>query len=309
MSWDSLTALREEFGISPDVVDRDQLRAELRRQLAALHPDKTGGSFSTAEQESRFHRLSEALTYLDGDLPVPVVLHAMTAKLAVIENHLAALQSLGGRGDRSVMGSDASEGVQKQVAEAYRMPRIGSAAFAAICGAIIAFSKMLDGNPVFGAIGASRAAVIALLSAFIASGAIFVLTWMKERRSAELVQWLLTDDGLASVARNCLYPRDGSKEPRLSITKREMVDHIAWIDHVWHKSAVVLRLKQLLFAAPVSRNVAGRVADMQLSELLARGIVRPSGLRGVEPLFAIDAQRAKEIIESDAGSVFRMERF
>jgi hypothetical protein len=309
LNWESLEELRQEFQIPPDIVDRDEIRAELRRQLAALHPDKTGGKFASTEQESRFLRVSEALAHLDGDLPVPVVLQGMTAKLQAIENRLAVLQSARQQGYTATMDSDAAKAVARLAAIPYRIPRIGSCAFATVCGSIIAFSKILDGNPVFGAIGSSRVAVLALLVGFVVSGALFTLTWLKERRSGELVQWLLTDDGLASVVRGCIYPRDGRKEPESSITKREMADHIAWMDHIWHRSPFVRRLKQLLFAAPVSRTIAERIAHIHLSELLARGVVRSAGLKGIEPVFGLDPERAKEIVESNAGALFRAGHF
>ena len=133
MTWKSLDELRQEFQIPLDMVDRDEIRAELRRQLAALHPDKTGGKFASAEQESRYFRLSEALAYLDGDLPVPVVLQGMTAKLQVIENRLAVWQSARDQGYTATMDSEAAKAVERLVAVPYRLPRIGSAAFAAVC--------------------------------------------------------------------------------------------------------------------------------------------------------------------------------
>ena len=92
MSWDSVQSLVREFNLQVDTTDIDSIRAELRRHQAELHPDKTGGSFRSQTDEERFHRLSKAIEYLDGKLPVPVVLSGIQRHLVTLEKSIQDLQ-------------------------------------------------------------------------------------------------------------------------------------------------------------------------------------------------------------------------
>ena len=72
--YSSLEQIKEEFQIAEEKPEK--LRAELRARQSLIHPDRSGGSFASEEDEKLFHRLSQAIDFIDkreesGDL-VPI---------------------------------------------------------------------------------------------------------------------------------------------------------------------------------------------------------------------------------------------
>ena len=73
MSWRSLEELSTEFDLDTRT-DPEAMRRALQRRLATLHPDKTGGGFASNEQEGEYHRVSEALQFLESHASIPTAL-------------------------------------------------------------------------------------------------------------------------------------------------------------------------------------------------------------------------------------------
>ena len=67
MSRRSLEELSTEFDLDTST-DREEMRRALQHRLGTLHPDKTGSEFASNEQKGEFHRLSEALQFLESSL-------------------------------------------------------------------------------------------------------------------------------------------------------------------------------------------------------------------------------------------------
>jgi hypothetical protein len=63
--WLSVAELARELDLKASPEDRDAVRSEIRREMAAVHSDRKGGEFSNPAQQSRYQRLAAALEYLD----------------------------------------------------------------------------------------------------------------------------------------------------------------------------------------------------------------------------------------------------
>ncbi len=117
----------------------------------------------------------------------------------------------------------------------------------------------------------------------------------KEIKLKRKVRALLSDDGIAWTVRECIYKHE--EEPDCLITQRKMTAAVSECrSGVWHHSKAV-RWWREKFDAKVPRDLAEKVAKLQISSLIECGVVRREGIRGVEALYAVDPSRAKEIID------------
>jgi hypothetical protein len=65
MNWLSSNEVISELNLHPDEDSPEAILKCLRRELAALHPDKTDGKFPSVEAEERWHKLTSAKEYLE----------------------------------------------------------------------------------------------------------------------------------------------------------------------------------------------------------------------------------------------------
>lgn len=294
MTYVSLQTLCRELGIPTDPMNVEIVRAELKRRLVQLHPDKNGGVPTSEEAKLQFQRLSEAIEFLDNS---PQALERLDPRILSMAKQLNALQAAFEANsivqpEKQVQGESA-KAVHSDVARLYRGELIGSGSLAAFFTAILGLSERLPTNPILSPIAHSRSARLTMLVALVGTGAWFCWTWIRERRLHQKMDRLLTEDGLADLTRGCI--QDSDKEQH--ITKRLIADHIYYIDFPYHRFKPIRRLKQV-FWVRIPRDLAEHVAEIHMRTLIGRGVVRRDGLKGVEPLFVMDAVRAKEI-ESD----------
>jgi len=124
------------------------------------------------------------------------------------------------------------------------------------------------------------------------------MAWVNELRVKNMIRFLMSDIGLSAV----LYWRVNSgpnKEPTLEILKQQIVKDILDMGDHWYsfyKYKVIRRFK-LLLRIRIPHGFAERIADIVLSMLIERGVIRKKGMRGVHPLYIVDASRARESIE------------
>ena len=148
----------------------------------------------------------------------------------------------------------------------------------------------------FGAIADSPALSGALALTFLASGAIFVLSWLREHRSSRRVQWLMSDSGIVSVVGLCIDRNSSTESEPTSayITRRALVDQIVIGNRPWASNRV-RRLWRSVTAPHISHSVAEKIASMYIDELIRRGAISRHGLRGLEPLYLMEARIADEL--------------
>jgi len=126
-------------------------------------------------------------------------------------------------------------------------------------------------------------------------GALSILAWAKEERIRRHATWLLSEEGLGQSVKACLKHTSSGGKPGV-ITRRGLAQQVMWFDRRWDKREWVRIIKQK-FAVGFPVAVAERIADMQIDELLRRALIQGGGFRGLEPLFRLDPDRAKELEE------------
>ncbi|WP_454064919.1 hypothetical protein [Candidatus Nitrospira salsa] len=77
INWLSFRDIAKEFGLETFVNDPNALTTELRRLRAESHPDRSGGEFLSNDEREKYHRLDEALKFmeaqeLDSNAVIPI---------------------------------------------------------------------------------------------------------------------------------------------------------------------------------------------------------------------------------------------
>lgn len=294
--FNSLESICEEFGLQKSL-SKSKLRAELKRRVASIHSDKTGGDFPNEAVKQLFLRMQKAVEYLDGP-PKVNALEKRNPNEGVLEARVAALEASNNLKNPSYEESAqrTSEGAGRQ----YRRGWISSGVFAAVCCAILPFSTKLSENPLFSPLLGVFWVRFSVIAAFLASGFGFLVMRIKELKLKSKVSALLSEDGIAWAVRQCIYKYN--EEPDCAITQRKMMDVLGKCGIKWHKSKAVRWLREQS-RTRVPRDMAEKIAKLQISSLVERGVLRREGVLGIEPVYVLETTLAKEIIE-DHGAIF-----
>ena len=297
MSWRSLEELSTEFDLDTST-DREAMRRALQRRLGTLHPDKTGGEFASNEQKGEFHRLSEALQFLESDASIPTALvtnaEMSTRTLRCLEQIEQSLARADSR--RSVSPRTRAEhrdAVTREATAHFRASWIRSGVFASIAGSIVTFSQALSNNAVLGWIADSTITTGILSAAFLSSGVLALIGRLREGRARRYASWLLSEEGLGHTVQGCL--RRTSNDGDSIITQRGLAYEVTMFQHPWHKLEFVRRAKRWLQGS-ISTTLAERIAEIQLGILIERGLIRQNGYHGLEPRFVMDKERVETLL-------------
>ncbi|MEO6802500.1 MAG: hypothetical protein ABI197_04550 [Granulicella sp.] len=290
----SIDALCQEFGLDNSKSNQD-LAEELIQRRVRSHPDKTGGAFASKQAESTFHRLSEAISYLQSSNQnglqsyESIEIRNLTIKVANLQTSIEK-HCIGNFSEQKIDFE-----IKQQISRSFRTIQIGSATFAAISGSVIALSGKLSSNPVLSPLLSLLVVKIALLFVLCISCLAFLYSWVNEQRLKGLTDFLLSADGLATVVYWCTNSgRD--EETKLQITKRQIAQKIMDIGEPWTKSKFIRRIKKF-FAIQVSSQFAYQIAEAQLTKLLERNVITKDGIKGIDPLYQIEQSRAEEIAQ------------
>ena len=297
MSWRSLEELSTEFGLDTST-DREAMRGALQRRLGALHPDKTGGEFASNEQKGEFHRLSEALQFLESHESIPTghvtnaeMLTGTLRRLEQIEQSLARADSRRAVSPKTRV--EHRDAVTREVTAHFRASWIRSGVFASIAGSIVTVSQALPNNAVFGWIADSTITTGILSAAFLASGVLALIGRLKEGRARRRASWLLSEEGLGHTVRGCIRRTSDDGDP--IITQRGLAHEVTMFQHPWGRPEFVRRAKRWLQGS-ISTTLAEQIAEVQLGILIERGLIRQNGYRGLEPRFVMDQERVETLL-------------
>jgi hypothetical protein len=142
--WTSIEQLGREFGVEALVHNRPALRSELRRRLAAAHPDTFGGIFPDEAHSAAYHNIESAMTFLDSQPDMTLVpVEQMHVALARITQHIESLNAAKGKEEVKTLKATAKEYSRRRIL----LPRVTSGAFLALCSAILAFPGQVLQHP------------------------------------------------------------------------------------------------------------------------------------------------------------------
>ena len=297
MDWESTAQIISAFSLTVDPDDPQAIREALRARLTALHPDRNGGSFRSPAEEAEYHRISSAINHLDRQLPVPVLLDGIHSRITAVESRLSNLVRY--LDPPTPASRPTAADLTAQNASRFTPARLGSAIFAAVSGGILGLFTFLKDVPFLAELAQLPGVTPSLAAVFAGSSAMYSLTWFRERRSARRLEWLMSESGLVCLLRNTIQAATLSKDApqEYLVSKRRLVAQIlahnrSW---AWSSRSRLLRLIRRLLAPHVSHAVAEQVASTHLDELIRRDAVEDIGLRGIERVYRLTADRAKDL--------------
>ena len=173
----------------------------IKKEQALIHPDKNEGKgFAKPEDESRWHRLSEAKQFLESYQVAVIPVSQLPALINAIRAPVAETQE-----DRS---SRLAEMARVRLRQQYFAPKLTSCCCAAVFAFLVTASSSLKTNPVLGVFFENpqmqRTSSLALLTLLLYSGLFFILAWVREAGAQRRVEWMLTTDGIQdSLLRVC----------------------------------------------------------------------------------------------------------
>lgn len=309
----------QDLGLQVDPSDENAIKAEIRKQLSALHPDRNNGQFSSENSRERFDKLTKALDYLeqwkkDSQALIPV--NQVYALVQSINDALAPSA-------KTKLDSIKNECVanhKRETKARYRLPRFSSGVFAGLCGIIITFAGQLKEHPLFSQLlkfgfSGSRQYyefeermsenrpneipselfknaldsyvnqrlnfyLYILLILFICSGILFILTWMFERKAEARGEWLLSEDGLRYIFERVLQKNS---------INRKVQDQIQFTkrDLVSEITKKYKRRRRLPFQNEykISPSLADKIATFYIEQLEYQNIAKKTASPRLDPIY------------------------
>lgn len=293
--FDSVEALCRELELDPSLT-RDEMIRELKRRIVLVHPDKSEGTNDIEADAIELARLTDALNYLrnrGASQLVPASAEQFRALSTEVTNVLSMVEQL--RLERSSV-ENATKDVKKTITRSHRMPQVTAAMLASICVAIVGFSEKISHNPILGPMLKTGPGLLCVLSTLVVSGIAFLVISFNEFRLKSIGEFLQSDDGLECVA--FWRVNDGPNDkPKLEMTKREIVTDILDIGGRQYSGSKASLFFKNLVRVRVPHSFAEQMSEILLSRLLERGLIVKIGFRGVEPLYAIEPDRALDVMK------------
>ncbi len=145
-SWGSVVEVVAEFRLTTSISELDSIILELKSKRAELHPDKNGGTFSSDAEANRYHRLDDAIAFVEKQVHansslVPIA-HITEIVRTTVETALAATR----KQDSIVEQTQFLNDSRREVNEHYVLPRFTSGILSGIFCGIIALSDKLKDN-------------------------------------------------------------------------------------------------------------------------------------------------------------------
>jgi hypothetical protein len=294
MSEDLVASVTTSLGMSPISGGEEGLRKEIRTELRDLHPDRNEGDFVDPEARERFTQLSNALAELDGTgaSTALVPLSTVAPMVSAIIDALGQGGHLGvGDGSASAQRQEIMVGARDEARHRFRLSRIGS-------GAIATFLSVVWMIPTLAAATGNENVTFALEASFVAplfvhplfeplgfglalyAWLFFGLTWFMEQNDLERIDRITTDEYRGLLLRRAVL----SARQRGDADTVTRADLRAALDRGL-RPAWILRI---LGAKDVSASFLDRVANLHVTELVARRVLLPTDEVALTPRFLID---------------------
>jgi len=277
MTWISTKQIIKDLGLKSKPDDYDGLKRELRTKLAEIHPDKNGGAFSSPEDEELYNRISSAYEFVNlacrestALIPVtqlPAIIKAVKdAQLAPTEHQVGQLRA------------ECWEESRLDTHNRYALPRIGSGVFAAICASLFTFSGSLAKHPVLGSLAQNMTVQVLLLVMAAYAGIFFLMTWVRERKEEELIDYLMSETARREIFHRIMvhiHHADGNDSTSRQFSIRDVMKVIEerWGGHRRYSSSPFIILSVFLGSRGIKPSLIEKIAQIHLLEMEKRGAI------------------------------------
>ena len=296
MTWITPADVVSDLNLHPTGESPEEILHCLRKELAALHPDKTGGKFATADDEARWHKLTSAKEYVESIARGQLAMIPINELPALIKSMREASQEpIAVRSSRLVAESRAS------IRQKTFFPKLTSGVFAGICGFLVAASSSLKDHPLLGHFLSYKATQIGLLILMFYAVVFFFMFWMREGRTERYVEWLLTGDGTRAVLSRVLHSAT-SNDNGFTFTFRQLVDEISGRRRLDKSNVRITRsdpLSIIVGSRRIEPALAEKTAKIVVDRLKEERVIQELPKRGLNQHYQIPKVVANELESND----------
>lgn len=289
-TWLFITDLVRDLGLKARPDDPDALRDEIRREIAAIHPDRHGGTFAKPDDQPRYQRLLEGLEFLDRPPSTALVpIQDIPALVAAIKQALGPPEKT-----QTPLEARAEfrEIARTELHQRLFLPRIGSGVFAAMCAFLFSVGEKFKEDPLVGLWVQSRTGKLMIFMSMLYSALFFAMTWWMEQTASARAEWLATEDGRRHLCAKLLH----EVPPHLSSPEDPKAFCFSFSDLVRVIRGQARHGLPLPFLPRgLSGAAAEKLARAHLDELEARGVVQRLPGKRLDVLYKMDTDAAEEM--------------
>ncbi|HEY0883740.1 MAG TPA: hypothetical protein VGE20_00575 [Ramlibacter sp.] len=288
-----LARLARELGLGACADSTEALKAELQKIVLALHPDKSGGEFTSDGDKARFMKARRAIELLNGDraADAPGAATPLAGAPRAITDTSAAAPSLENEHRLQVLLlADA----RSRIGRYFAAPKIASSVLATVSLALVLGADLFQGHPLLGPLFEEAAGLIFLAALGFAAAAAAAALWSWERAAVAHAEHLLSESALGELfERACRSARRQGRDGQLSaFDLRRGIDALA--DECGTSEA--LRGHRLL-GRSLDATTRESITLIQTQRLLARRVIRVVERPALEVLYQISPRAMAEALQ------------
>ena len=286
-----LARLARELGLSACAHSAEALKSELQKIVLALHPDKTGGEFTSDGDKARFMKARRAVELLNSDsaADAPGGAGKLPGAPQAITDTSAPPPASPKTEHRLQVSLLADARVR--IAGYFAAPKIVSWALTAMLLVLVLTADRFERNPVLGPLFDGPAAVIVLAVLSLVAATAVVALWACERAALRHAEHLLSEAALGELF----------EQARRSARRQGRIGQLSAFDI--RRGIDVLADGAGTYRAPRRRRLLRHSLDtttresitvMQTQRLLARRVIRVVDTPSIEVLYEVSPHAMRE---------------
>lgn len=279
--WNTTDDIARAFDMAPGT-DVGSIRTQLRKCISELHPDRSGGSFRSEADKTKYLEATDAIEQLDAweqtsQALVPIA--HLPAVIAALSDALAPRNAA----DSLSLHTAAIEDARTRLSRIYAGPKIGSGAFAAVAAFLFGFSDKLSNNPILGPLFSSNAAHLLLLSVAAYSGVFFVMAWIRERQAEARAEYIMSESALDRIF-TVMLDLARRNDPPTYVSSDQVKEAVQRVGGVRPGPMRVMSLGVLLDLPTIEK-----AASIQIQRLIERKVLTRIDRRSIQTWYEIHA--------------------
>lgn len=262
-SYSSISQILADFSIEEE--SPESIRAKLRSMQSSIHPDRCGGNFASKEDEALFHKMSEAIQFLDhkteSDALVPI------SAVTDLTNAVAELVK-SQRSDTPYSLSEQIKGNIESYQSRFKLPKIALSAITIALSAVWLFPNTIKEHPILGDWFDISDPFFKLVWFFILCFTVlyWILSWVKEEKQKSFQESLKTE-----MIQNKIFYRFLNSHKSKLFALEDLVEYI-----MEYYSSPFTRPFSAIIRNPKEINMpmAHTIADLIIKRALSRKTIR-----------------------------------
>lgn len=285
-----LARLARELGLGACMHSAEMLKAELQKIVLALHPDKSGGEFTSDRDKARFMKARRAIELLNGDRAdhapgaatplagVPRALADTSAPAPSLENEHRW---------QMLLLADA----RTRIVRYFAGPRIASSVLAAASLVLVLTADLFGGHSLLGPLLKETAVLIFLAVLSLGSAMAAAALWFCERVAITRTEHLLSESALGKLFEQAR--RSARRQGRVG--QLSAFDIRRGIDALADEGGAgrALRAHRLL-GRSLDATTRESITLIQTQRLLARRVIRVVDRPALEVLYEVSPRAMGE---------------